>query len=90
MGSRWSTPTDPREAWRRTTAIVAAFLVFGFVVLMVLLGQNLIAATVAAGATATAAANLARHLASGTDGDGDQSVTAEEEPAEAEAEDAAQ
>ncbi|WP_199041537.1 hypothetical protein [Glycomyces salinus] len=56
---------------------------------MVLLGQNLIAASAAAGATGMAAANLARHLASDA-GDGDRPDRAETAPEEAEAEDAPQ
>ncbi|MFB9662196.1 hypothetical protein ACFQS3_05690 [Glycomyces mayteni] len=56
--------SDPQETWRRAITIVSIVLVFGFVLLMVVLGQSLAAATGAAAACAFAAANLAHRLAS--------------------------
>jgi Na+/melibiose symporter-like transporter len=51
------------SVWRLTVALIATFLVFGFVVCMALLGHNLVAATAAATATSIAAAEFARRLA---------------------------
>ncbi|RRR96525.1 hypothetical protein [Glycomyces terrestris] len=63
MGKAPTSHATSPPVWRRTTALVATFLVFGFVILMAVLGHNLIAATTAAVATSIAAAELARRLA---------------------------
>lgn len=69
MSTTPPTRTDSPPIWRRTTALIATFLVFGFVVLMALLGHNLVAATTAAVATSVAAAELARRLAYAGEGE---------------------
>jgi hypothetical protein len=62
MVSRRIPTEDGRDAWRCATVIIVTVLVFGFVTTMVLLGQNILAATAAAGASGMAAANLAKRL----------------------------
>jgi predicted membrane-bound mannosyltransferase len=60
------THDDPQEPWQRTIAILALVFVFGFVILMVLLGQNLLAATAAVAAMVFAASDLSNRISNPT------------------------